>query len=74
MLFALTVRRPETFCLFLEAAGNASSTLTAFPIHAGTEQLFVVTTLYSTVVKKEIGKRDSCPEQEIVIIQLDLRD
>jgi hypothetical protein len=42
--------------------------------HAGAERLFVVTTLYSTSVERDVGRGNRHTEQEIVIIQLDLRD
>ncbi|KAF9643953.1 hypothetical protein BDM02DRAFT_3191056 [Thelephora ganbajun] len=57
-LLALTVRRPETSRRFLDAA----------------EEVFIITTLDITTEEIELGQNDGHSGQEIIIIQLDMKD
>ena len=73
-VFALTVRRPETFRHFFDAAGKCSRPLpfNVLP-YVGSEKAFVVTSLDTAAAEPELGSSDG-PGQEIVIIQLCLKD
>lgn len=74
-MLALTVRRPETFRYFLDAAGKCSCSL---PFNAsaytGTEEAFTVTNLDTMAVEPELERSNGHSRQEIVIIQLSLKD
>lgn len=74
-VLALTVRRPETFRHFLDAAGKRSRLL-PFDVlaYAGAEEVFVVTNLDKTATEVELGQRNGDSGQEIAIIQLYLKD
>jgi len=72
-VLALTVRRPETFRQFLDAAGKRLGLLSFnVPAYGGTEEVFIVTDLGA--IATDIEQRDGHSGQEIVIIQLDAKD
>lgn len=73
-MFALTVRKPETFRLFLDAAGKHLQLLPSnIPAYTGIGEVFIVTSLNTTAIEMEQGKGDEHSGQEIVIIQLEVR-
>ena len=74
-VLALTVRRPEIFHHFFDAAGKCSCLL-LFNVLAYTsaEKAFTVTSLDTTAAKPELGRGDGNSGQEIVIIQLCQKD
>ena len=69
------MRRPETFRRFLDAAGKYSRLL-PFNIlaYSCVEKAFTVIALDTTAAEQELGRSDEHSEEEIVIIQLDLKD
>lgn len=74
-VLALTVRKPETLRLFLDAAGKHLQLLPSdVPAYTGIGEVFIVTNLNTTVIGMEQGKGDEHSGQEIIIIQLEVRD
>ena len=74
-MLALTVRKPETFRRFLDAAGEPLCPILSDVLaYTGTGEAFVVTSLGATTTAEvERGRRDEHSGQEIVIMQLDIK-
>jgi len=74
-VLALTVRRPETFRHFLDAAGKYSRLLLFdFFAYICAEKEFVITSLDTTAAEPELAGSDGHSGKDIVVIQLNLKD